>query len=309
MSGFTVSALTDYVNQENTNLISPMHTVGETGKIMNIQSGIKSAEALQLLTVSPIPQVVAGCTFTPSGSTTFSQRTLTVRTVGFHDKYCLKALEAKWTQKLLKAGQGYTEADMPKQIVDEILLSIQSQIETIDWQGDTTSGSSYLNPYDGLLKIIDAEGTVVSATPSTWSVANSRVIIRDVISKIPAALKGNSAVTIFMGYPEFENYVEKLATDNLYHITGDTTAGAGYGTIRAENSIYNIKAVHGLDSTARIIAMIPENAFQGVDLENDMEKFELWQFTDGTGNIGLKVEFKRGWQIAKPAEIVEYTNS
>ena len=84
-----------------------------------------------------------------------------------------KDLEAKWTQKLLKPGFNYTEADLPKVIVDEILKSIQSRVETLDWQGDTTSGSSYLNVYNGLLKLIDADVTVVSATPSTYNATNA----------------------------------------------------------------------------------------------------------------------------------------
>lgn len=305
--GFVVSDLTDYVDQNKTNLMSLTKIVGETGKIMNIQAGIKSAEALQILTVDPIPQSISGCTFTPSGSTAFTQRTITVKPVAFHDKYCLKNLEAKWTQKLLKPGSTYKAEDMPQVIIDEIMKSIQARIETMDWQGNTGSGSSYLNVYDGLIKIIDAAtATVNHAAPSTYNATNCRAIIKNCITKIPAPLKGKPEMKFFMGYDAAETYRQALMDANLFHVA--TGTGDQHG-LMAEGSVHQIIPVHGLDGTNRIFVLNPDNAVQGCDMENEEEVYEVWTFTDGTNSIGFKDEFKRGWQIGFPEEIVEYTNA
>lgn len=305
-SGFTVSSLTDYVNQTNTDLIAAAQFKGETAAIMGIQTGIKSAEALQILAVDPIPQDGSDCTFTPSGGATFTQRNITVYPVAFQDKFCPKKLNAKWTQLLLKAGSNYDESDIPAKIVEEITNAINRRLETADWQGDTTSGSSYLNRYDGLAKIIKAASGVVAMTSSTINATNIRTILQEAITKVPAALMGDPEFKYFCGYDTYTTYVNKLATDNLYHISGKE---GSFGEIPIENSVYTLKAVHGLDGTNEIYGLRPTNAVQGCDMEHEEEKYEMWQFTDGTQNVGYNVQMKRGWQIGIPSEIVKYANA
>lgn len=304
--GFTVSSLTDYVNQSSTELLTVMQFAGETAGLATIQTGIKSSAALQILTNSPVPQDGASCGFNASGDTAFTQRTITTAAVKYQDSLCPRSLEAKWTQLLLKAGQHYTEADIPKLIIDDVAKQIIRRNETADWQGDTTSVSAYLKLYDGLAKIIKAASNEVIATASTYNATNCRTIIQDIISKIPAALQGDPEVTIFMGYPEYTIYLNKLATDNLYHKFGNEMK---YGEVLAENSPYKIKAVHGLDNLSEIYALKPSNMFLGVDMENEHEDAKMW--IDGSDNETVKYSFRfrRGWQVAHPQEIVRYANT
>jgi heat shock protein HslJ len=100
--------------------------------------------------------------FNASGTTIFTQRTITTKAVKFEEIMCLRDLETKWTQILLKNGQRYSEADVPGVIVDEITKKIMARLEVADWQGDTASGNAYINRYDGLAKIIKAASGVVA---------------------------------------------------------------------------------------------------------------------------------------------------
>jgi len=309
--GFTTSSLTDYVDQTSTDLLTATQFAGETAAMMNLQTGIKSSAALQLLSTNAVPQAGETCGFNASGDVTFSQRNLATVAIKFQDTLCPRALQAKWTQVLLKKGQQISESDIPKVIVDNIVGGIKQRLETADWQGDTASPSAYLNLYDGLIKtIVNATGEVV-ATASTYNTANCRTIVANIISNIPAALKGNGAVKIFMGYDAVEVYRQKLMNDNLYHVPAGSADQKG---IMAEGSVHEIVPVHGLDglyATATqncIFAFNPDNVFLGVDMENEEETFKMWMSQDDD-NVKYSVRFRRGWQIAYPTEIVRYANS
>lgn len=309
--GFTVSSLTNYVNEQSTDLIVAAQFKSETAALASIETGVKSTKALQILTVSAIPQDGSTCGFTASGDAAFSQRIITASAVKYEDSFCPKALQTKWTQLLLKAGQNYTEADIPQMIMDEVIRSVNRRNETGDWTGDTASGNAYINRYDGLIKIINAASGVVTATASTFNSTNCRTIVANIITNIPAALKGDTAVKVFMGYDAAEIYRQKLMNDNLYHVP----AGAATTTLIAEGSVYEIVPVHGLDGLysvsgqSCIFAMKADNMFLGVDMEGEEEQAKMWVDGSDQETVKYRVAFRRGWQVAIPSEIVKYANS
>lgn len=313
--GFTVSSLTNYVNEQSTELLTALQFAGETASYANIMTGVKSSQALQILTNSPVPQDGTSCGFNASGDSAFTQRILATSPVKYQDSFCPRALETKWTQLLLKAGQKYTEADIPSKIIEDVKLQIIRRNETMDWQGDTSSGNAYLNRYDGLIKIIAAATGTATATASTWNSTNARAIIKSIIAAIPAAMKGDPAVKIFMGYDAAETYRQVLMDANLYHVATGTGDQKG---LMAEGSVHEIIPVHGLDGLTAttgvanpfIFALNPDrNLHLGVDMEGEEEKADMW--VDGSDNETVKYSFRfrRGWQIAFPQEIVEYANS
>lgn len=309
---FDVSALTDYVDQSSLELLTATQFKAETAAIMGLQTGIKSSAALQILTTNAVPQDGTSCGFNASGDVTFTQRNLATSAVKFQDTLCPRTLETKWTQMLLKKGQNYTEADIPKKIIDNIVGGIMQRLETADWQGDTTSISAYLDRYDGLIKIIKAATGTTTATASTYNLTNARAIIANIVSNIPAALKGNPAIKIFMGYDAAETYRQALMNANLYHVP---TGTADQHKLYAEGSVHEIIPVHGLDGLTGntgdnpfIFALNPENVILGVDMENEEEQAKMWYSMDDD-NVKYSFRFRRGWQIAFPTEIVEYSNS
>ncbi len=311
--GFTVSSLTDYVNEQSKELLTAIHFEGATAEMAYAHPGIKSAEAIQLLASSPVPQDASACSFNASGDTTFTQAILTVAGVKWEDILCLKTLESKWTQLLLKAGSKYTEADIPAMIMSDIIEVINEQLETADWQGDTGSGSAYLNRYNGLRKIIKAATGTTTATASTWNLSNARVIMKNIISSIPTRLKGNPKVKVICGYDVAETYRQALMDANLFHVAAGSKDQQG---IYVEGSVHELVPVHGLDGLATstgdnpfIFALIPERHLHyGFDLLNEEEK-ALMGMDQYQKNAWYSFELKRGWQIIYPNEIVEYSNS
>lgn len=311
--GYTVSALTDYVDQTKTDLLTEMHFAGGTAELATIHSGIKSSQALNFVVSTPVPQDGEGCGFNASGDTAFSQRDLATKAVKYQDTLCPRTLQAKWTQLLLKKGQKYDESDIPKIIIDDIKNIIIQNNETADWQGDTTSGNAFLARYDGLRKIIKAATGTTTATASTYNLTNARAIMASIVAAIPAKLKGNPDVKILVGYDVADIYRQAMINANLYHLPAGAKGQTG---MYAEGSVHEIIPLHGLDglytSTGDnpfIFAMDPErNMHLGVDMENEEEEADLWYSKDDD-NVKYSFRFRRGWQIAFPSEIVEYSNS
>lgn len=318
--GFTVGSLTNYVNEQSKELLVALQFEAETASFANVQTGIKSSAALQLLANSPVPQDGSSCGFNASGDSTFTQRTLATSAVKYQDTLCPRTLESKWTQIMLKKGQNYDDAAAPevlRAILNDVTKQIKARQETADWQGDTSSTNAYLNRYDGLRKIIAAATTGGTATAVAGPVttSNVRTIMANIVSKIGQipVLVGNPNVKIFCGYDIAELYRQKIFADNLYHVNGQ---GDQKGMM-AEGSVYEIVPVHGLDGLGSssgaanpfIFALDPErNLHLGCDMEGEDEEAKVW-YSQDDDNIKYSFRFRRGWQIAYPSEIVEYGNS
>jgi hypothetical protein len=318
--GFTVSTLTNYVNEQSKELLVALQFEAETGALANVQTGIKSSAALQLLSNSPVPQDGSSCGFNASGDTTFTQRILATSAIKYQDTLCPRTLETKWTQIMMKKGQNYDDSFAPeimRLILSDVLAQIKRRQETADWQGDTASVSSFLNRYDGLIKIIAAATTGGTATAVAGPVttSNIRTIVQNIVSKIGdvSVLVGNPNVNIYMGYDMAELYRQKVFADNLYHVNG---LGDQKG-MAAEGSVHKIIPLHGLDGLGSssgaaapfIFALDPDrNLFLGVDMENEEEESKVW-YSQDDDNVKYSFRFRRGWQVAYPSEIIEYGNT
>jgi hypothetical protein len=159
---FTVSGLTDYSNEQKLPLILKAQLGSKTASMFQLAPGIKSSEKLNLLDTTTVFQA-NGCGFNASGTTTLSQRTLTVGDIKVNEELCPKTLASKWTQSQLKAGSMAEKESVPfeKEFTELKAAGIASAIETGLWQGDTDSGTANLSKFDGVLKIVDAAGTAV----------------------------------------------------------------------------------------------------------------------------------------------------
>ena len=312
--GYTVSGLTDYVNQNRDELLTALQIASETADLANVVTGVKSSEALQLLATSPFPQDGSTCAFNASGDAAFTQRLITTKPVKYQDSFCPRALEAKWTQRKLKKGQHYSESDLAKDILDDVVKQIHRRNEVMDWQGDLANGDGYKNKYNGLIQIIEAASPVI-ATPVAGPVttSNIRTIVQNVISAIPAAQKGDPNMKIYMGYDLAEMYRQKMFIDNLYHFQ----ANGDQKGLMAEGSVHEIVPVHGLDglgasaagSNPFIFAIdFGRNVYLGVDMENEEEDARVWVDGSDGETIKYSFRFRRGWQIAYGSEIVQYAN-
>jgi hypothetical protein len=307
---FVVSSLTDYVDQSSTDLLLPAVSQGKTATIVNLQAGVKSSAALQLFDSTVVFQDDS-CAFNGSASTTFSQREIVVEGVKVQEVLCPKDLEAKWTQLLLSAGSDYTEADIPAAYMDIKMQRLQDALEIADWQGeDGGAGGANLDKYDGFLHIIDTaaasvDGNVDAVTVATGiTSANALNIVQGIYSVVPEAVLNADDLVCFMGWDAYRALIINITDTNFYHYVTDDSARTGELMLPGTN--LKVVAVNGLTGTNRIITSRASNMYIGMDAMSDSDSIKMWESMDDQ-NVKSSINFKRGTQVAYPAEIVEFT--
>jgi hypothetical protein len=312
---FNVAALADYTEQNEALLVTSSVLGAKTASLIksagNVMVGVKSAETINIMDTDAIFQSGGSCGFTASGSTTFTQRTVTVGKIKVNEALCPKDLEAKYLQKALPTGSMYDSIPFEQEFAEKKANRIASQLETSIWQGDTASGNVNLNKFDGLVKLIGAASGVVAANASTYisgaplsSITNANVIsIFDGIYKaIPAQVVAADDMTIFCGQDLFRTYTVALKNANQFHYSIDVKADSEF--ILPGTSI-KVVAVQGLNGTDKAYALRLSNMFLGTDLLNEEEKFEIF-YAKEADQVRFVSEFKMGVNIAFPDEVVKF---
>jgi hypothetical protein len=312
---FNVSALADYTEQNEALLVTSSVLGAKTASLIksagNVMVGVKSSETINIMDTDAIFQSGSSCGFTASGSTTFTQRTVTVGKIKVNEALCPKDLEAKYLQKALPTGSMYDSIPFEQEFSEKKAKRIAAQLETALWQGDTDSVNVNLNKFDGLVKLIGAASGVVAANASTYisgaplsSITSANVIsIFDGVYKaIPAQVVAADDMTIFCGQDLFRTYTVALKDANQFHYSIDVKADSEF---ILPGTTIKVVAVAGLNGTNKVYAMRLSNLFIGTDLLNEEEKFEIF-YAKEADQVRFVSEFKMGVNIAFPDEVVKF---
>jgi hypothetical protein len=312
---FNVSALADYTEQNEALLVTSSVLGAKTASLIksagNVMVGVKSSETINIMDTDAVFQAGGSCGFNASGSTSFTQRTVTVGKIKVNEALCPKDLEAKYLQKALPTGSLYDAIPFEQEFTDKKAKRIASQLEIGLWQGDTTSVNVNLNKFDGLVKLVGAASGVVDANTSTFisgaplssiTAANVVSIFDGVYRAIPATIVSEDDVTIFCGMDVFRTYTIALKNANMFHYTVDVKADNEF---ILPGTTIKVVAVQGLNGTNKIYAMRLSNMFLGTDLLNEEEKFEIF-YAKEADQVRFVSEFKMGVNFAFPDEIVKF---
>lgn len=306
-----LSALTNYVKENELQLTSAAIFSAKSARLIeqfgNVQVGIKSAETINVMTTDAVFQTGGTCGFASSGTTTITQRTLTVGKIKIQESICPKTFEAKYTQKALREGSSYDYMAYAQEYAAQKVERIGAALETAIWQGDTTSGSAQLNKFNGLATIIYALGFGGSGDPingntsalTTLTKSNVRQAVDEIFAAIPAALLDKDDFVIFCGNDTFREYIVALRDANLFNYTVDAV---NMEIVVAGTNIKLI-GVNGLNGADYFVGICMSNIYLGTDLLNEQDRFELF-YAKEADEMRFVVEFKMGVQVAFPDEIV-----
>ena len=311
---FSVSTLANYTKENEALLVTSSVLGAKTASLIksagNVMVGVKSAETINIMDTDAFFQAGGTCGWNASGTTSFTQRTVTVGKVKVQEALCPKTLEPKYLQKALPTGSMYDSIPFEQEYTDKKAVTIASQLETAIWQGDTASANGNLNKFDGLIKLINAAAGVVGANVSGFvsgapltSITPSNVIslVDGVYRAIPAKVVAADDMTIFVGQDTFRTYTIALKNANMFNYAFDGKADSEF--VLPATTI-KVVAVAGLNGTNDIFALRLSNLFLGTDLLNEEEKFEIF-FAKEADEVRFAAEFKMGVNIAFPDEIVK----
>jgi len=313
--GFDVSALANYTKENEALLVTSSVLGAKTAALIksagNVMVGVKSSEKINIMETDAIFQDGASCGFNASGSTTFTQRTVTPGKIKINEALCPKDLEAKYLQKALPTGSQYDSIPFEQEYSEKKAKTIAAQLETALWLGDTSSVNVNLNKFDGLVKLIGAASGVVAANASTFisgaplsSITDANVIsIFDGVYKaIPAKVVAADDMTIFVGQDLFRTYTVALKNSGSFNYQIDVKADSEFVL---PGTTIKVIAVAGLNGTNKVYALRLSNLFLGTDLLNEEEKFEIF-YAKEADQVRFVSEFKFGVNIAFPDEVVKF---
>jgi len=313
----SLGTLSNYTKQ----LIEPLLTsavIGAKTQQLIMDGGIvipkaKSAVQIPLMDTDAVFQT-DDCGYSPSGTTSFTQRTITVGKIQVSETICPKNFEAKFTQEALKAGSTYTDFGNA-QFLDAYLAKknarIAAQIETAIWQGDITgSGGANLNKFDGLIKLIDAGSPVDAnvsgftgvATISTITASNVVAATEGIYKAIPAEVMAKGDVKIFCGYDWYRLLIMAYRALNLFSYNPQDVNAQSF--ILPGTNI-EIVPVNGLNGTGDAYAISLSNMAMAVDLENEESNYRVW-YSEDNDEIRTKVAFKIGVNVGFTNETVKF---
>lgn len=297
MANPIVTALPNYVEEHRLPLIAKSVLRGKTIELVQIETGVKSDTALNLISAAVQFGDGSNCGWTPTDGVTLSQRKLVPVFVKVNQAFCDKNLLKKWASYEVTLAAGRNTLPFEEQFLEEISNSINEQIEKMVWQGDSANAGSRIE-CDGYLKHIEANGSGATIlTDVDGTTAYNR--IKRVYNALPARVVDKQDTVIFVSNSLYREFINELVASNLYHFNPDY----GQGEYPLPGTSIRVIAVSGLDGTNRIVAGRLSNFFYGVDAEDDKDTLDLWYSKDNQ-EFRLAVNFAVSTQVALPDEIV-----
>ena len=309
---FDVTALTNYTKENEALLVTSSVLGAKTASLIkaqgNVMVGVKSSEKINIMDTDAIFQAGGTCGFNASGSTTFTQRTVTPGKVKINESLCPKSLEAKYLQKALPEGSRYDSIAFAADYTDKKSARIAAQLETAIWAGDTASANVNLNKFDGLVKLIgtsavEANNTTYYGTPATSITSTNVVAVVDALYKaIPAQVVAKDDITIFLSQDVFRTYTIALKNANYFNYSFDGKADSEFFL---PGTSVKVVATPGLNGVSKLYAIRLSNLFLGTDLLNEEERYELF-YAKEADEVRFVAEFKLGVNVAFLDEIASF---
>lgn len=303
-----VSGLSVYTDENKMDLIKKSVLEGRTLQYLTVQPDIKTSATINIIDSTLVGQA-GSCGFSANGTTTLTQRTLSVAPIKINESICVDTLESYYTQKMMNSGSYNENLPFEQIYAEDKAEKIADMIESILWKGDTT-GSGNIALADGLLKVIDGasavDGNVDGVTVATGlTSANIVDVVDGMVASVPVDIIDASDLVIFMGYDNYRAYAKGLRDANLFHYTGAENQGQEFSQVVPGTNL-KIVAVKGLNGTDRIILSRIANLYVGVDMLNDAEDFRIF-YSQDNDEVRFVSKFKLGVNIAFPDLLVEFT--
>jgi hypothetical protein len=298
---FSLSTLTAYTDQERLPLITKAVFSARTAALFTKQVGIKSAAALNLMDTDASLAAGTACGWTAAGTTTFSQRNITVAPMKIQEALCPRSLEQYWMQSQLTAGSTYDGVPFEQAFAEQKALRIAEALENAIWSGSTL--------VTGLLTILNAaSGSTVSGnTGAVSSITTNNVIsvFDNIYNQIPQAILTRNDLVIFCGWNVFRTLIGALKANTGVMYNQVDLQGLADGDIIYPGTNVRVVAVPGLLAYNRLVCSYLGNFFYGTDLLSDEENFSLWYSKDND-EVRFQAAFKVGVQVAYPDLVVDF---
>ena len=295
---YDVEALAPYIDDTSGDLIVRSVTEAKTLQYIAIQQGIKGTEDLKLLDDSIVYQS-GDCSMTPDGDTIFTDRQISVATIGYMKRFCQKDLAGFWTQLGLRPGAMDEDKTLPfeQQLIDYLLKLHAVELDSLIWKGNVATGTGNLAFMNGFVQFLTvANGCVNLNTSSTGAMTSSNAyeIFYESFVNTPSEVAESSDFVAFTSRENFNFLIKNLVDLNLYAFNVNDISTMD--EILLPGSNMRVIKLNGLNGTGKIYTGRASHFIFGTDLSSDFESYDLWySFDDDV--IYLRSKFRAGVQV------------
>lgn len=300
---YDVSTIGGYSDQVGGELLAKALIGGTTASIVNVRTGIKGTQALNLLDSTPVFQA-GNCSLSPSGVTQFTQHSITTCPETLFESLCYKALFQTYQSMLMKAGQTQEEVPFEQMILDLKKKQIEQHVETKLWQARTASGDCFNgfaflistntgNTYSG--SVANVSGTTFG-TEAYGTAGNPITEVDNLINGLDDNALSREDLVVFMSYANFRKYVQALTKANFFtNYIGSADITSNMSAVHPNTNVKIVPTL-GLNASNQVVIGPAEYMVYGVDLLSD-ETLKAWYSVD-FDEIRIRSNFNYGATIA-----------
>jgi len=238
------------------------------------------------------------CGWTPAGSITLSEYSITPKKVMWNSELCKEDFRQLWTAK--EMGFSAHNDSLPATEQAAILLEmgkvVARKVDVDIWEGDDSTGR-----FNGLVPQLITDATVIDvATPTTITSSNVEAELADFIDAVPDAV---------IGAPDLVLGVSTNVIRALKKVQGSLARSNGTFTNPSEYDFngYTLTEIKGLAANTMVgYAKSNVTFVTGLLADHNEIKIKDMDETDLSGTIRTKVVFTGAIGYAYGAEIVLY---
>ena len=296
---YSINTIGGYVDQVGGELLAKALIGGTTAKYVNLRTGIKGTQALNLLNSTAYFND-GTCGWEPSGTTTFTQTNITTCPTKYNEALCYKDLFDTYQSMLMAPGQTQESVPFEQQIADLKVKEIQQYVEQQIWQA--TTGTSCFNGFKTLIStgttgVANSSGVTFNSTSAYGVSGNPITEVDKLINVLDDNAMSREDLVVFMSYANFRLYVQALTRANFFaNYIGGTDITA---MMEATQPNTNVKVVPtiGLNGSNQVVIGPRQYMVLGVDLMSDSEKLKIWYSVD-FDELRFRANFNYGVAIA-----------
>lgn len=296
---YDVSTIGGYVDQVGGELLAKALIGGTTAKYVNLKTGIKGTQALNLLNSTAYFND-GTCGWEPSGTTTFTQTNITTCPTKYNEAICYKDLFDTYQSMLMAPGQTQETVPFEQQIADLKVKQIQQYVEQQVWQA--TTGSSCFNGFKSLIStgttgVANSSGSTFTTTGSTTTAGNPIFEVNKLINSLDDNAMSREDLVVFMSYSNFRLWVQALTAANYFQNYIGATDVTGMMEGIQPNTNVKVVPTIGLNGSNQVVIGPREYMVLGVDLLSNSEKLKIWYSLD-FDELRFRANFNFGVAIA-----------
>lgn len=280
---YVVSSITGFTDQSSQEIVAKALIGATTPANTTIKLGVRGTQQVQLLNSAPAFQTGA-CGWNASGTTTFTQVSLSSQHEKVQEELCFQQLWDTYQSLLLPAGQDPETVPFLNQIIDLKVKQIQQRIEQKLWSatvagGDSFNGFNYLIA-TGQTSVANSSGTTFSSTAAYGTNGNPITEVDKLISALSDDALAFDDLVVFMSYSNFRLYNQALVKANFFqNYIGTTNVTNNMSAIHPSTNVKVLPTL-GLAGSGKVVIGPAQYMFCGFDLMSDHEKMDAFWSRD-----------------------------